>query len=168
MRLNWIEIKISPEKPELALPPEIVADALLDLLGKEKVSDRTRILCFDWRCLLYIQQKTPEVPTVYLTSSTKAFDTVTLKKSGTLGWTAGINVADFNGSIPRAIKAANGKYLAPGYQTLTPGLVEEAHALGIKVFAWTPDDRQNMLRLIQMNVDGIITNRPDILKSLLN
>jgi glycerophosphoryl diester phosphodiesterase len=46
--------------------------------------------------------------------------------------------------------------------------VNEAHALGIKVFAWTPDDRVNMLRLIKMNVDGIITNRPDILKHLLN
>ena len=44
----------------------------------------------------------------------------------------------------------------------------QCRGLGMKVFAWTPDDRVNMLRLIKMNVDGIITNRPDILKSLLN
>jgi glycerophosphoryl diester phosphodiesterase len=99
---------------------------------------------------------------------TKAFNTITRKQIGSFGWTAGNDVAEFNGSIPRAIRAAGGRYWAPGYQDLTTGFVNEAHALGIKVFAWTPDDRRNMLRLIKMNVDGIITNRPDILKSLLN
>jgi glycerophosphoryl diester phosphodiesterase len=138
----WIEIKTSPEKPEITLSPETVADVLLDLLNKEKISDRTRILSFDWRCLLYIQKVAPEIPTVYLTCLTKAFNTIT--------------------------RAAGGRYWAPGYQDLTTGFVNEAHALGIKVFAWTPDDRVNMLRLIKMNVDGIVTNRPDILKSLLN
>jgi glycerophosphoryl diester phosphodiesterase len=116
---------------------------------------------------LYIQKTAPEIPTVYLTSLTKAFNTITPQKCGSLGWTAGIDVAGFNGSIPRAIRAAGGRFWAPGYQDLTPGLLEEAHALGIKVFAWTPDDHANMLRLIKMNVDGIITNRPDILKGLL-
>ena len=152
----------------MTLPPETVADVLLDLLGKEKVSDRTRILSFDWRCLLYIQKIAPEIATVYLTGLTKTLDTITPKQIGTCGWTAGIDVAEFAGSMPRAIRAAGGKNWAPGYQHLTPGLVEEAHALGIKVFAWTPDDRENMIRLIKMNVDGIITNRPDILKGLLN
>jgi glycerophosphoryl diester phosphodiesterase len=164
----WIEIKTSPEKPGMTLSPETVADVLLDLLGREKISDRTCILSFDWRCLLYIQKVAPGIPAVYLTSLNEAFNTITPKQIGACGWTAGIDVADYNGSIPRTIRAAGGRFWAPGYQDLTSGLVEEAHALGIKVFAWTPDDRANMLRLINMNVDGIITNRPDILKSLLN
>ena len=164
----WIEIKISPEKPEMTLSPETVVDALLDVLNKEKVSDHTCIMSFDWRCLLYIQKASPEIPTVYLTSLNEVFNTITPKQNGTCEWTAGINVAEFAGSIPRAIRAAGGRFWAPGYQDLTTGLVQEAHALGIKVFAWTPDDRANMLRLITMKVDGIITNRPDILKSILN
>jgi glycerophosphoryl diester phosphodiesterase len=32
---------------------------------------------------------------------------------------------------------------------------------------WTPDSRLEMKRLIDMGVDGIITNRPDILKAVL-
>jgi glycerophosphoryl diester phosphodiesterase len=32
---------------------------------------------------------------------------------------------------------------------------------------WTPDSRSEMQRLIDMEVDGIITNRPDILKAVL-
>jgi hypothetical protein len=59
---------------------------------------------------------------------TKAFNTITRKQIGSFGWTAGNDVAEFNGSIPRAIRAAGGRYWAPGYQDLTTGFVNEAHA----------------------------------------
>jgi glycerophosphoryl diester phosphodiesterase len=52
--------------------------------------------------------------------------------------------------------------------TITPSLVQEAHQLGLKVFVWTPDSRERMLDLMDMNVDGITTNRPDILKAILS
>jgi glycerophosphoryl diester phosphodiesterase len=51
---------------------------------------------------------------------------------------------------------------------ITPSLVEEAQLLGLKVFVWTPDSRERMLHLMARNVDGIITNRPDILKAILS
>jgi glycerophosphoryl diester phosphodiesterase len=51
---------------------------------------------------------------------------------------------------------------------VTTNLINEAHDLGIQVFVWTPDDRSDMVRLIEMGVDGIIANRPDILKSIFN
>jgi glycerophosphoryl diester phosphodiesterase len=43
----------------------------------------------------------------------------------------------------------------------------EAHQLGLKVYVWTVDSRSEMIRLMQMGVDGIITNRPDILRSVV-
>lgn len=51
--------------------------------------------------------------------------------------------------------------------SLTLKQVEEAHSLGIKVFAWTPDSEGDMLRLMKMKVDAIVTNRPDILSKVL-
>ena len=45
--------------------------------------------------------------------------------------------------------------------------IQTAHQLGIRVFVWTPDSRSEMKRLIDMGVDGIITNRPDIPKAVL-
>ncbi len=77
------------------------------------------------------------------------------------------DIDDFNGSIPRAVKAAGGKNWAPYYKYLTSALLDEAHQLGLEVYVWTVDSRSEMVRLIEMGVDGIITNRPDILKSVV-
>jgi glycerophosphoryl diester phosphodiesterase len=42
----------------------------------------------------------------------------------------------------------------------------EAHRLGLARVVWTPDQAEDMKQLIDMGVDGIITNRPDILNAL--
>jgi glycerophosphoryl diester phosphodiesterase len=80
-------------------------------------------------------------------------------------WTAGIDVDDYNGSIPRAVRAAGGRIWAPYYKQITLDLLKEAHDFGIQVVVWAPDPKNDMVRLRDMGVDGIITNRPDILKS---
>jgi glycerophosphoryl diester phosphodiesterase len=80
---------------------------------------------------------------------------------------AGLDIDDFNGSIPRAVKAAGGKNWAPYHKYLTSALLAEAHQLGLEVYVWTVDSRSDMERLMEMGVDGIITNRPDILKSVV-
>ena len=44
---------------------------------------------------------------------------------------------------------------------------EEAHRVGIALMAWTVDDPQEGRRLAAAGLDGIITNRPDALRSAL-
>jgi glycerophosphoryl diester phosphodiesterase len=80
---------------------------------------------------------------------------------------AGLDIDDFSGSVPHAVQAAGGRYWAPYHKHVTRGHIQTAHQLGIQVFVWTPDSRSDMERLIDMSVDGIITNRPDILKAVL-
>ncbi len=53
------------------------------------------------------------------------------------------------------------------YKYITRNLVQEAQRLGIQIFVGTTDSRSYMEYLIKMGVDGITTNRPDILKSIL-
>ncbi len=56
---------------------------------------------------------------------------------------------------------------AGGVEIVTPKFVNAMHARGVAVQVWTIDDETQMRRLIKMGVDGIITNRPDLLKQVL-
>ena len=163
----WVEIKTNPEKPDLTPPPESVADAIVKSLRRQYNSKRIRILSFDWRTLVHVQKIAPQFATVYLSLEGRSLNNIKAGQPGTSPWMAGLDIDDFGGSIPQAVKAAGGRYWAPYYKHLTYSRLTEAHKLGIQVFVWTPDRHEDMLRLIEMGVDGIITNRPDILKSLL-
>lgn len=55
---------------------------------------------------------------------------------------------------------------SPRYTTLNPALVVEAHDAGLRVIPWTVNEPEAMLDLIAMGVDGIISDRPDILLDL--
>jgi glycerophosphoryl diester phosphodiesterase len=54
----------------------------------------------------------------------------------------------------------------PPHATLTRDYVRRVHQHGMRVFSWTVDDAATMRRLIGHGVDGIITNRPDVLGGL--
>ena len=161
----WVEIKTDPEKADLNSPPQTVAEKVTALLRGQHCSARTCILSFDWRALVRVQIIAPEIPTVYLSHVGKWLDNIKPGQPGPSPWMAGLDIDDFGGSIPRAVKAAGGKYWAPYYKYLTYALLAEAHQLGLKVYVWTVDSRSDIVRLKEMGVDGIITNRPDILRS---
>ncbi|MDR1078483.1 MAG: glycerophosphodiester phosphodiesterase, partial [Propionibacteriaceae bacterium] len=46
-------------------------------------------------------------------------------------------------------------------------LLRQAHRAGQRVHVWTVDDPATMDRLIEAGVDGIVTDRPDLLKQVL-
>lgn len=50
---------------------------------------------------------------------------------------------------------------------VTPGLVRRAHAAGLHVHVWTIDDATEIGELLERGVDGIFTDRTDILKDVL-
>ncbi|MBW2409185.1 MAG: glycerophosphodiester phosphodiesterase, partial [Deltaproteobacteria bacterium] len=161
-------IKTTPENPHLTPPPEVVADAVVRSLRTHKITQQAYILSFDWRALGHVQKIAPEIPTVYLSLVGRGLNNIKPGQPGASAWTAGIDIDDYNGSIPHAIKASGGRYWAQYYKHLTRDDLKAAHDMGIRVFVWTVDSKSEMKRLIDLGVDAIITNRPDIFKSIPN
>jgi hypothetical protein len=66
--------------------------------------------------------------------------------------------------VPRAVHAAGGRIWAPDQSYLTPAMLAEARTLGIAVIPWTVNDPAMMAKLLDMRVDGIISDRPDLVQ----
>lgn len=162
-----IETKVSPLAPEATPAPEAMADALVAALRKSGALERAAIQSFDWRSLKRVQEIAPEIPTVYLTAEQSWLNNVERGQPGTSPWTAGIDVDDYDGSIPRAIQAAGGAVWSPFYRDLQPADLAEAQRLGLKVVVWTVNKEADMASLIDLGVDGIITDYPDILRKVM-
>lgn len=163
----FVEIKNSPEEPELAPPPEVISDRIVKMVRDEGIATRTSITAFDWRNLVRIQQTAPEIATVYNTIDIPNMSNLKPNQPGASPWLAGLDIDDFNGSAPRAIKAAGGRIWHVYFKNLTPENLAEARQLGVLVYVWTPDNPDDLRKLIEMKVDAITTNRPDVLKKIL-
>ncbi len=59
-------------------------------------------------------------------------------------------------------------FLALSKSLVDPSLVAEAREMERPVYVWTIDDENEMFRMLDLGVDGIITNRPGVLRNLLN
>lgn len=161
-----IETKISPLAPDDTLDPEAFARAVIAEIRRLGIAPRATIQSFDWRTLAIAAREAPEIARAYLTTERGANETV-FKGKGTSPWT-GIDAAQHGNSTPRVVKAAGGAIWSPFWRDLTPEIVAEAKALGLTVIPWTVNDPADMARLIDMKIDGLITDYPDRAKALLD
>ena len=58
--------------------------------------------------------------------------------------------------------------LHPYYPSLTKEIVDNAHGIGLAVNPYTINDEKTMKQMLDLGVDGIITNYPDKLNTLLS
>ncbi|MFM7532937.1 MAG: glycerophosphodiester phosphodiesterase [Rubrivivax sp.] len=166
LRFN-IETKIDPRQPEATAAPEPFARALIAAIREAGLTRRATIQSFDWRTLQVVQREAPEIDTVYLSAQQRWLDTIGAGATGSAGpavsWTAGLRVAD-HGAVPRMVKAAGGRIWSPYFGDLTPALREEARALGLAVVVWTVNEPAAIARMLDLGVEGIISDRPDLVR----
>jgi glycerophosphoryl diester phosphodiesterase len=176
VRFN-IETKVTPIAPDETLAPEPFARALIAQIRAAGMQSRTSIQSFDWRTLQAVQREAPEIATVYLTAQQKFMDTVcTGVKAGSPDvppsdcgpsrWTAGFQLAAL-GSVPRMVHAAGGRVWSPHYRDVDAARLKEAHALGLRVIVWTVNDPAQIARMLELGVDGLISDRPDLVQTQL-
>jgi glycerophosphoryl diester phosphodiesterase len=142
VRFN-IETKISAEAPDETPAPEPFARALLAEVRKAGVERRTTIQSFDFRTLAVVQREAPGVSTAYLTSGKKG------------------------DAIPRMVHEAKGAIWSPSFRDLDARALAAARALGVRVIPWTVNEPAEIARILDMKVDGIISDYPDRVREAL-
>jgi len=72
--------------------------------------------------------------------------------------------------VVRALRGVHALQVPVSYgafTVVTPGFVRRAHRHGLQVHVWTINDPGEMHRLLDLGVDGIVTDRADLLKEVL-
>nr|WP_199158877.1 glycerophosphodiester phosphodiesterase family protein [Pedobacter sp. ASV2] len=135
-----IETKCAPQGDGITNPePAVFVKLLMEVLEKKKILPYVIIQSFDKRTIQLIHEKYPNVRTSFLVANKKTYEE---------------NIADL-GYKPFI--------LSPEWRMVNAELVEKAHADGVKVLPWTANTIEDMKRLRSLNVDGIISDYPDLL-----
>ena len=151
-----IETKITPTSGGDTPDPETFAKLVVAAVRDAGMSGRVEVLSFDWRTLVEVKKLAPEIRTVCITQSTANFD-----NARSAAWTAGLELSRYDGSVPKLVRAAGCDTWSSFFRNLTPAAIDEGHAIGLTVLPWTVNDPADMARLIDMKVDGLITDYPD-------
>jgi glycerophosphoryl diester phosphodiesterase len=80
------------------------------------------------------------------------------------GWTSGLLTAKAVGDLT----GVPADFLAVEKATATRRFIRTAHRAGKPVYVWTVDDPANMIRMLGLGVDGLITNRPGVAREVLD
>jgi len=166
VRLN-IETKLTPDNAGDTVDAATFVRVIVDALRKAQLADRATIQSFDWRTLVEMRKVAPDIPTSCLTIDTQNNSTMAPAADGKSPWHAGLALRNY-GSVPALVAAAGCTTWSMFWRNLTPALVQEAHGKGLKVLPWTVNNPSDMERLIEMGVDGIITDYPDRLRRAMS
>ncbi|MFI7632771.1 glycerophosphodiester phosphodiesterase [Nonomuraea sp. NPDC049400] len=176
VKLN-VETKVEAGAPSETAPREQFVQVTLREIRRAGMLRQVTIQSFDWGALMRMRELEPRLPLVALTNR----DFLQTGQPGASPWLGGIDIDAFGGDPLKAVKSfgadafspvhgfpQNGKVTDPGYQAyVTKDMVDQAHALGLKVIPWTIDDEPTLNKLIDDGVDGIITDYPDRLRQVM-
>lgn len=160
VRFN-IELKLNPNRPDESPAPAEFVKAVLAVLDQHRMKSRVTLQSFDWRVLSAAREQAPGLPLSYLSAQLERYNTL-----ATGDWTAGLRLADFE-DAPSMVAAAGGKLWSPHFRDLSQPVLARARELGLKVIPWTVNEIPDMGRLIDWGVDGIITDYPDRLRTVM-
>lgn len=144
---DWpMVMEIKQETPSMA-------QALCQVLRDHDATRRVIVPSSREQALAHFRVACPEVATAAGTNE--------------VTWSVGLSMLGLGGVISPAYAAAQVPLSSSGIPVVTPGWISAMHSRGVNVDVWTIDDPAEMQRLIDLGVDAIFTNRPDLLLKLL-
>lgn len=139
-----IELKSKPAWDGIFTPyPEEFVSLVIQEVENHNIQDRTNLQAFDVRILEQIKRKNTEIVLALL--------------------------VDENENISQKLHSISfkPKILSPYFQLLTKDLVNRYQKLGYRVIPWTVNENEELQRMLDYQVDGIITDYPDRLLKLI-
>lgn len=177
VKLN-VETKVEAGAPDETAPRELFVRRVYEEIHASGIERQVTIQSFDWGALRAMHRLAPSYPLVALTN----YDFLQVGKPGASPWLGGVDADDYGGDFVRAAAAIPGvRALSPVYgfpQNGTVGdpgfrfyvsktMVADAHARGLRVVPWTCDDPATVEALMDMGVDGVITDYPNRVRQIM-
>ncbi len=155
-QIPTMEEVIEVTKGKIGLQVEIKARGLekqlVSILKREGLIETTIISCFIHSKLLKIQKLEPNLKLAALEPAIIGRDVLP---------------SDHEKIVANAVKN-NFFAIHPEYSLITEDFIKLSHKNGLRVHAWTVNDKEVMRKFVRMGIDGIITDDIEALKDVLN
>jgi glycerophosphoryl diester phosphodiesterase len=116
-----------------------IAAAVVDLIRSEECGDDCLITSFSRETVEEVKRIAPEIRVGFI----------------------------FGRDYPADVFEGEWEILSANHEVVDAAFVARARETGKSVHVWTVDDREEMIRLIELGVDGIISNRPALVREVL-
>ena len=143
-RVN-IEIKNEPDEPDYDEAHQI-SDAVVGLALAFRPPEELLVTSFNMDTVKRIRSVNPEIPIGFVSGYEILQVQMLLDHLAELGMTA----------------------VAPYDPTVDRRFIERAHEAGLAVYPWTVNDPSRMAELTEIGIDGIITDTPDVARSVVD
>ena len=129
------------------------------------MAERSTVQSFDWSSLNLTKKIAPQLPLVALSSGDAWLEVGQPGASPNLG---GIDIDTYGGSLAKAAAAQGYDVISPAFRSVTPDMIADAHELGCPSSRGPSTPRRTWTRLMDLGVDGIITDYPTRLRTVMD
>lgn len=151
--------------------PKKFVEVFNNIVKKYDMEDRVVLQSFDWQTLIEMKNLNPNISTSALWQEQPSWgrDSESLRRyeKKKSPWLGGLDIKDYQGNPVKAAHAIGADIISPYYTEISKQDVDEAHSLGMKVVPWTVNNEKDMNMLLDMGVDDIISDKPWLLKQVL-
>jgi glycerophosphoryl diester phosphodiesterase len=154
-----LEIKSTPTQDNVTPDHKTTIELILKDIKKFNLEDRVLVTSYDFKNLYELKKQNPNVLRGFITLQQ---DLSRTKKNIYEGspWMAKSFPLEDLFLLPNLVKSLEGHVWSAFYRDITKKNVELAHQHGLATCVWTVNREQDIIRMIEYGVDGIITDYP--------